>query len=265
MAQLPIGTIQTSLWSDGGSRVHDITWSESSYSFTAYFRKKAVKQYTLTLNRNPSNGGTVSGGGTYNAGTSVRVSASPNSGWRFVRWSDGMGQSHNVTMNANKSLTAYFEKYTLTSEEIFSGTALTSSSYWNAYGGASVSVSSGVTTLRMLSIVSDSAYVMFNRGYLGSKIEQGHIYMLSFQIKSSVSNTVVTAGIGRWYNNGLDYVSSDGIIYGELNGGIISTSYKTINLRFTADKRDATTSDGFIIAAAESCTLSIKSLSLKEI
>ena len=254
-----------SRWSDGGAQSHTIVVSHDNYSVTAYFVKKTTTQYRLTLNCNPSNGGTASGGGTYNAGTSVRVSATPNSGWRFVRWSDGMGQSHTVTMNANKSLTAYFEKYTVTSDEIFSGTALTSSSYWNAYNGASVSVSSGVATLRMLSVLSESAYVMFNRGYLGSKIEQGHIYMLSFQIKSSVSNTVITAGIGRWYNGGLDYVSSSDIVYGEVNGGIISTSYKTINLRFTADRRDATTNDGFIIGATSSCTLSIKNITLKEV
>ena len=253
-------------WSDGGSRIHDITWSGSSYSFTAYFTKKAANKYTLTLKCSPSNGGTVSGGGTYNAGTSVRVSATPNFGWRFVRWSDGMGQTHSVTMNANKSLTAYFEKYTVTGDEIFSGTALTSRSYWTASGNASISsVSGGVATLKFTGYTS-STYVMFNKGYLGSKLEQGHKYMLTMQIKSSMSNTPIIGAIGSIDSYGdKDFVSEDGIIYGDYNDGNIGTSYKTINLQFTADRRDSTSSDGLIILTMENCTLSIKSLSLKEI
>lgn len=247
-------------WSDGGSRIHDITWSGSSYSFTAYFKKKAATQYRLTLSASPSNGGTVSptSGNTYEEGTSVRVSATPNSGWRFIRWSDGLGQSHNVTMNANKSLTAYFEKYTVTGDEIFSGTALTSSSYWNAYGNASISsVSGGVATIRFSSF-SSNTYVMFNKGYLGSKLEQGHKYLLSFQIKSSVSNIALIVGFGPEVSD--DFVSND-ILYGEP----VNTSYKTINLNFTADRRDSNSSDGLFIMPNGACTLSIKNITLKEV
>ena len=251
-------------WSDGGSQTHDITWSISNNSFTAYFRKKSVTQYRLTLSCNPSNGGTVSptSGTYYNSGTSVRVSATPNSGWRFVRWSDGMAQSHNVTMNANKSLTAYFEKYTVTGNEIFSGTALTSSSYWRAYGDASVvSVSGGVATLRFTNDVSGDNYVIFNKGYLGSKLEQGHKYLLSFQIKSSVSNTAIVVVIGSEPG---DYISDD-LIYGSINGGVVNTSYKTISLNITIDRRDSTVNDGFIIVGTPACTLSIKNITLKEV
>ena len=177
-----------------------------------------------------------------------------------------MGQTHSVTMNANKSLTAYFEKYTVTGDEIFTGNALTSRSYWTASGNASISsVSGGVATIRFSSY-SSNTYVMFNKGYLGSKLEQGHKYMLTMQIKSSVSGTPIIGGIGRFDSYGeMDFISEDGIIYGDLNGGNIGTSYKTINLQFTADRRDSTSSDGLIILTMENCTLSIKSLSLKEI
>ena len=251
-------------WSDGGAQSHTIAVSYDNYSVTAYFVKKVTTRYRLTLNCSPSNGGTVSptSGSYYNSGTSVRVSATPNSGWRFVRWSDGMGQSHNVTMNANKSLTAYFEKYTVTSDEIFSGTALTSSSYWRAYGEASVvSVSGGVATLRFTNDISGDNYVIFNKGYLGSKLEQGHKYLLSFQVKSSVSNTAIIVVIGSEPGN---YISED-LIYGSINGGVVNTSYKTINLNITVDYRDSTVNDGFVITANVACTLSIKNITLKEV
>lgn len=257
-------------WSDGGAQSHQISVNRDNYSITAYFTKKAsTTKYTLTLNRNPSNGGTVSGGGTYNAGTSVRVSASPNSGWRFVRWSDGMGQTHSVTMNANKSLTAYFEKYTVTGDEIFSGTALTSSTYWKTGGGATVSVSSGIATIRFKGSQDFDDDVYFNRGYLGSKIEQGHRYLLTLELKSTKSNTVLVADLcdrdGTDPNYSTLTEAGGALIYGDALGDhLVGTSYKTITAEFTA-RRDSTVSDCLWILAVEALTLSIRKISLKEV
>lgn len=251
-------------WSDGGSQTHKITWGLSNNSYTAYFRKIEVAKYTLALSASPSYAGTTSGAGTYETGTRVTVNATPNSGYRFVRWSDGGAQSHYVTMDANKSLTAYFEAYSITGDEIFTGTALTSSTYWKAFGQSSiVSVTGGVATIKFsASDTSGSTYVMFNKGYLGSKIEQGHKYRLTFQIKASISSAQIIALIGSSFT---DSVSTDGIIYGDYNGGNISSSYKTISLTLTADNRDSNTSDGFCIVAFPACTIYIKSISLKEV
>jgi hypothetical protein len=44
--------------------------------------------YTLTLNANPVAGGTVSGGGSYTSGQSVRALARPATGWNFVNWTE---------------------------------------------------------------------------------------------------------------------------------------------------------------------------------
>lgn len=251
-------------WSDGGSQTHKITWGLSNNSYTAYFRKIEVAKYTLALSASPSYAGTTSGAGTYETGTRVTVNATPKSGYRFVRWSDGGAQSHYVTMTSNKSLTAYFEAYSVTGDEIFTGTALTSSTYWKAFGQSSiVSVTGGVATIKFsASDTSGSTYVMFNKGYLGSKIEQGHKYRLTFQIKASISSAQIIALIGSSFT---DSVSTDGIIYGDYNGGNISSSYKTISLTLTADNRDSNTSDGFCIVAFPACTIYIKSISLKEV
>lgn len=251
-------------WSDGGSQTHKITWGLSNNSYTAYFRKIEVAKYTLALSSSPSYAGTTSGAGTYETGTRVTVNATPKSGYRFVRWSDGGAQLHYVTMTSNKSLTAYFEAYSVTGDEIFTGTALTSSTYWRAFGQSSiVSVTGGVATIKFsASDTSGSTYVMFNKGYLGSKIEQGHKYLLTFQIKASISSAQIIALIGSRFT---DSVSTDGIIYGDYNGGNISSSYKTISLTLTADNRDSNTSDGFCIVAFPACTIYIKSISLKEV
>lgn len=251
-------------WSDGGSQSHKITWGSANNSYTAYFRKIEAPKYTLSLSASPSNGGSTTGGGTYTSGSKATVNATPNSGWRFVRWSDGLAQQHTVTMDSNKSLTAYFEKYTVTGDEIFSGTSLTSSTYWKANGNSSiVSVTGGVATIKITSY-TDVTFVSFNKGYLGSKLEQGHKYRLTFQAKSSVNDTYIVALFGSSMDS-TESVSSDGIIYGDYNGGILSTSYKTITLEFIADKRDSTVSDGFLLTSVIACTISIKNISLKEV
>lgn len=264
---IPADGYEFDRWSDGGSRQHTVTWTSGGQSLTAYFKKIQVTQYKLTLTCSPTNGGTTSPSGTnyYDEGTSVRISATANSGYRFVRWSDGYTYDHSVTMNMNRTITAYFEKYTVTGDEIFSGTALTSSSYWKAYGGSSISsVSGGVATLKSGAM---NGIVAFNIGYLGSKMAQGHKYNLTFQIKASTNATLV-AGIGEIRTSDYTFDSmisdDDGIVYGEMNGGNLTTSYKTISLVFTAN-RDATSKDGLGFVTVSSCTLYVRNLSLKEV
>jgi uncharacterized repeat protein (TIGR02543 family) len=68
-------------------------------------------QYTLTTN---AVNGTITlnpAGGVYTGGTVVTVTANPNSGYSFSGWSGDLSGSvspTNLTMNANKSVTANF-------------------------------------------------------------------------------------------------------------------------------------------------------------
>ncbi|MBQ3983237.1 MAG: C10 family peptidase [Bacteroidales bacterium] len=78
-----------------------------------------IPTYTLTVLSANSTMGTVSGGGTYYAGTSATISATPNIGYHFVQWNDGdTHATRTVTVNANATYTASFETdtiyYTLT-------------------------------------------------------------------------------------------------------------------------------------------------------
>lgn len=243
-------------WSDNGSRRHMITWGQPNNSFTAYFSKIQVERFTLSLSVSPSGGGSVTGAGSYEKGTKVTVNATEASGWRFIRWSDGGYQRHTVTMDANKSLTAYFERYTVTGDEILQGTDLTSSSYWNAYGDSSVqSVSGGVATLRFGG-EANTDQVMFNKGRMGGKLEMGHRYRLSFQARTSSGTTNIISAIG---DNSLDFINTDDVIYGEE----ASASYKTFSVEFRAD-RDSTSGDGLLFTAISACVLQIRNITLKE-
>lgn len=251
-------------WSDGGSQVHSVSVT-GGMKLTAYFVKEeeepAVK-YTVTLSASPSAGGTVSGGGTYPQGTVRTVTATPASGYVFVRWSDGGARQHSVTWNQTKSLVAYFEQKTVSGNELLLGTSLTSSSYWAASGDCSVtSVSGGVATLRFIGTLVDiSSYVAFNKGRLSGKLSQGHTYRFTMEAKSSVNENPLTAYIGKPSDNNVNV-----LFYGDaLNDGVLGTSYKTYTAEFTA-VADSTTDDGVIFATAQACTMNIRSISLKEI
>ena len=91
---------------------------DANKSVTANF---AQPGFDLTTNPSPIGGGTVTGGGTYASGTYVTVNAVPAAGYGFANWSgdcSGTGTC-SVTMNADKSVTANFEKaFTLTATPV---------------------------------------------------------------------------------------------------------------------------------------------------
>jgi hypothetical protein len=71
--------------------------------------------YTVTTKVSPSGAGTVSGGGNYEYGKSVTLTAEANSGYTFSQWNDGVKTaSRTVTVTGNVTYTAVFEKITAT-------------------------------------------------------------------------------------------------------------------------------------------------------
>ena len=81
-------------------------------SFVANFEQEPI-EYTITLNAEPANGGTVSGGGTYTEGYTCVISAMPNTGYVFERWTrNGTEVSTNPTysfvVNRNATFVAHF-------------------------------------------------------------------------------------------------------------------------------------------------------------
>ena len=92
--------------------------TQPEYTFTVIQDKTLTAKfipanYTITLNTSPTSGGTVSGGGTFPAGSTVTVSASAHAGYRFNGWVENgevvsMGTSYMFTATADRNLTATF-------------------------------------------------------------------------------------------------------------------------------------------------------------
>ena len=111
-----------SSWSDNGTKEHQITVN-SNTSLTATF---AINTYTLQLNKNINNAGTVtatatsgiSGNNPYtvNHNTSVSIEATASTGYRFVNWDDNQTTNpRNITVTSNVTRTANFvREYTIT-------------------------------------------------------------------------------------------------------------------------------------------------------
>ena len=121
-----IGSHQTSYPLSGSGTVVYTVNSRDGKSYNATYSRQftlnyeaTVTTYTITTTSQPSPGGTTSGGGTFNAGTSRTVTATPNSGYAFVNWKENgsivsTNANYTFTLNGNRNLVANFQTIPVT-------------------------------------------------------------------------------------------------------------------------------------------------------
>ena len=69
-----------------------------------------TKNFTITVNSNNDAWGTVTGGGTFADQATTILVATPNAGYQFVKWQDGVKENpRTITVSADETYTAYFE------------------------------------------------------------------------------------------------------------------------------------------------------------
>ena len=107
-------------WTENGTEVS----TNSDYTFTVPAENRNLTanynpKYTISLSSNPSEGGSVSGGGTYEEGTEITVSATSNSGYVFDNWTKNgtevsTNKDYTFTVIEDRNLTANFtQEYTI--------------------------------------------------------------------------------------------------------------------------------------------------------
>lgn len=90
-------------------------------TFTVTISNVPTTTYTVSVSADPSVGGTVDGGGDYAENATATVTATANSGYSFVRWTENGAEvstdaSYGFTVTGDRTLVAVFEKtyYTVT-------------------------------------------------------------------------------------------------------------------------------------------------------
>jgi hypothetical protein len=103
-------------WTENGSQVS----TSATYSFTVTANRTLVANftaqptiYTIVASANPAAGGSITGAGSYNSGATATLTATANSGYTFVNWTENGSQvstsaTYSFTVTANRILVANF-------------------------------------------------------------------------------------------------------------------------------------------------------------
>lgn len=200
---------------------NDYIWNDTKTYVKNVYIRVVYTLYDYTLSVTSDGNGTVSGGGTYEKGKSVTLTATPNSGYTFKQWSDGnTSASRTITINGDATYTAVFERTThyLSFDSIFNF------KYWKDSGitsGNSVTISNltdtsvtvesnnsandGYTAESPLFSVSEGTSYTINADITGSEYE----IFISFYHAGSWSSLNLTASLPYTFTvpYGIDKIS----------------------------------------------------------
>lgn len=164
--------------------------------------------YTVTATSSNAAMGTVSGGGTYNEGVTVTLTASPNSGYRFVNWTKGgtnksTSSNYSFTVNASTAgeyvanFAASTWTVTATSNDTAMGTVAPASSTVN--DGGSVTLMATVTDNNVYKFLgwrkgSSTTYVSTSTTYTVSNVTSNASYTAVFAERTGSFKVTIVGG-----------------------------------------------------------------------
>ena len=95
-------------------------YNKITYIATIQITGGGTQTYNINVSANPSQGGNVTGGGTYNQGQQCTVTATANDGYTFTNWTENgnvvsTNRNYTFTVNGNRTLVANFtqQNYTI--------------------------------------------------------------------------------------------------------------------------------------------------------
>ena len=203
-----------SKWTRNGQQVStNATYTfrvTGSASYVANFTQQTTS-YTITATASPSNGGTVTGAGTYTSGSTATLTATPNTGYTFSNWTKNgtvvsTNASYSFTVTGNASYVANFTaipQYTITvaANPAEGGTVTGAGNY---YQGASVT----------LTATANQGYVFVNWTKNGTQVSTNPTYTF----------TVTAAGS---YVANFETASTHSVTVVQTEGGTISANVST--------------------------------------
>jgi len=217
-------------WTDNGAAVSNSTSYtfaiDVSHSLVANFAL-TVPQWNISTGAAPVAGGTVSGGGTVDDGSSVTVVATPNLGYAFTNWTEGgvqvsTGASYAFTASANRVLVANFTAlpvYTV-STSASPGVGGTTA------GGGQFTSGAGAT----VTATANAGYVFTRWTSGGASVSTGASYTFSVTGNSTLVANFVVAG-----TQATIVTSANPVTAGTTGGGGVFASGDTATVTATAN------------------------------
>ena len=162
-----------------------------------------TQSYTVSVSANPTNGGTVNGGGTYNQGASCTVTASANAGYTFANWTENgtvvsTNRTYTFTVTGNRTLVANFNQqtYTITATaDPTTGGTVSGGGTFN-YGQSCTLTATPATGHNFINWTKNGQQVSTNTNYTFTVTESA-TYVAHFQIQTfMVTLTANPAGGG---------------------------------------------------------------------
>ena len=185
-------------WTKNGTQVStnpNYTFNvDESASYVAHFQ---LQPYTISITVDPTEGGTVSGGGTFTYGQSCTVHATANTGYSFVNWTENGTQvstntDYTFTVTGNRTLIANFQPQsyiiTTTVNPMEGGTVSGAGTY--NYGQTCTLTATTNQGYTFINWTKNGTQVSSNSTYSFSVTESA-IYVAHFQIQDY--NISVTA------------------------------------------------------------------------
>ena len=229
-------------WTENGSVVS----SNANYTFTVQSNRNLVANftlntYTITATANPTNGGTVSGAGTFNHGASCTLTATAATGYTFTNWTENgsvvsSNANYTFTVQSNRNLVANFtlNTYTITATANPTNGGTVSGAGTFNHGASCTLTATAATGYTFTNWTENGSVVSSNANYTftveGNRNLVANFTAITYTITVSVnpSNSGTTSG-GGTYNHGQSCTviatSADGYTFLNWteNGSVVSS------------------------------------------
>ena len=233
-------------WTENGNVVS----TNRSYTFTVTANRTLVanfqaqpQNYTVTVSANPTNGGNVTGGGTYQQGQSCTVTATANTGYNFTNWTENGNvvstqANYTFTVNSNRTLVANFtpQQYTITATaDPVNGGNVTGGGTFN-YGNSCTLSATPAPGYTFVNWTKNGTQVSTNATYTFTVTESA-AYVAHFQLQTFTINVTAdpaeggTVAGGGTFNYGetctVTATANEGYTFVNWTTGMFSVSNET--------------------------------------
>jgi uncharacterized repeat protein (TIGR02543 family) len=200
-------------WTENGNVVS----SNAIYTFTVTGDHNLVANftlntYTITASANPTAGGTVSGAGNYNHGASCTLTATPNTGYTFVKWTENGSQvssqaNYTFTVTGYRNLVAHFSSQsyiiTATADPVEGGVVTGSGGY--DFGDLCTLTATANTGYTFVNWTKNGIQVSTNPSYAFTVTESA-TYIAHFSINSYTISVIAEPEEGGTVTGAGEYV-----------------------------------------------------------